>query len=244
MSPELPALNGRALDLGVAVVSGAGSGIGREIALALARRGHRLALVGRRRAPLERTLAEAGGEGLILPADVRDASALADAARSALALGPPEVVVAAAGAAAVAPFLEAEAAEFERIVDVNLLGTARLLRGFLPAMVARGRGAVVPILSVAARQAFPGWSAYAASKWGLLGLVETLRIELAGSGVRIIALTPGATDSPLWNDLPGSWDRQRMIPAAEVADALLWALDAGDAVAIEEIRMRPPGGDL
>lgn len=237
-------MNRRASDLGVAVVTGAGSGIGREIALALARRGHRLALVGRRRAPLERTLAEAGGEGLILPADVRDASDLGEVARSALALGPPEVVVAAAGAAAVAPFLEAEAAEFEHVVEVNLLGTARLLRAFLPTMVARGRGAVVPILSVAARQAFPGWSAYAASKWGLLGLVETLRIELAGSGVRIIALTPGATDSPLWNDLPGSWDRQRMIPAVEVANALLWALDAGDAVAIEEIRMRPPGGDL
>lgn len=237
-------MNGRASDLGVAVVTGAGSGIGREIALALARRGHSLALVGRRRAPLERTLADSGGEGLALSADVRDAPALAEVARSALALGPPEVVVAAAGAAVVAPFLAAEAAEFERIVDVNLLGTARLLRAFLPTMVARGRGAVVPILSVAARQAFPGWSAYAASKWGLLGLVETLRLELAGSGVRVLALTPGATDSPLWNDLPGSWDRQRMIPAVEVAKALLWALDAGDAVAIEEIRMRPPGGDL
>lgn len=237
-------MTGRAADPGVAIISGAGSGIGREIALALARRGHRLALVGRRRGPLERTLAEAGGEGLALPADVCDASALDDVSRAALALGPPEVVVAAAGAASVVSFLEAEPVEFERVVEVNLFGAARLLRAFLPAMVESGRGALVPILSVAARQVFPGWSAYAASKWGLLGLVETLRLELAGSGVRVIALTPGATDSPLWNGLPGSWDRTRMIPAVEVARALVWALDAGDAVAIEEIRMRPPGGDL
>lgn len=234
----------RGQELGIAVVSGAGSGIGREIALALARRGHRLALIGRRRGPLERTLADAGGDGLALPADVRDASALAEAARAALALGPPGVVVPAAGAAAVEPFLEADATGFDRIVDVNLLGAARLLRLFLPAMVERRRGAVVPILSVAARQAFPGWSAYAASKWGLLGLVEALRLELAGSGIRVIALTPGATDSPLWNDLPGAWDRSRMIPAIEVARALAWALDASEGVAIEEIRMRPPGGDL
>lgn len=234
----------RAPERGAAVVTGAGSGIGREIALGLARRGHRLALIGRRREPLERTLAEAGVDGLVLPADVRDPSALAEAARAALALGPPEVVVPAAGAAAVTPFLEADAAGFERIVEVNLFGAARLLRHFLPAMVERGRGAVVPILSVAARQAFPGWSAYAASKWGLLGLVESLRLELAGTGVRVIALTPGATDSPLWNDLPGAWDRERMIPAVEVARALVWALEAGAGVAIEEIRMRPPGGDL
>jgi NADP-dependent 3-hydroxy acid dehydrogenase YdfG len=234
----------REAGLGVAVVSGAGSGIGREIALALARRGHRLALIGRRRGPLERTLADAGGDGVALPADVRDAPALAEAARAALELGPPEVVAPAAGAAAVQPFVESDAAGFERIVDVNLLGAARLLRLFLPTMIERRRGAVVPILSVAARQAFPGWSAYAASKWGLLGLVEALRLELVGSGVRVIALTPGATDSPLWNGLPGSWDRDRMIPAVEVARALTWALDASDGVAIEEIRMRPPGGDL
>jgi NAD(P)-dependent dehydrogenase (short-subunit alcohol dehydrogenase family) len=237
-------VTGREPGLGVAVVSGAGSGIGREVALALGRRGHRLALLGRRREPLERTLADAGGDGRVLPADVADAAAVDDAARSALALGPPEVVVAAAGAAAVAPFLEQPAAEFDRVVAVNLLGTARLLRAFLPALVARGRGTLVPVLSIAARQTFAGWSAYAASKWGLLGLIETLRLELAGSGVRVVALTPGATDSPLWNDLPGAWDRSRMIPAAEVARALLWALDAGDAVAVEEIRMRPPGGDL
>jgi len=242
--PELVAVTRRRPGLGVAVVSGAGSGIGREIALALAERGHRLALIGRRREPLERTLADAGGDGLALPADVRDASALAEAARAALELGPPEVVAPAAGAAVVEPFADADAARFERIVDVNLLGAARLMRLFLPAMIERRRGALVAILSVAARQAFPGWSAYAASKWGLLGLIEALRLELAGSGVRVIALTPGATDSPLWNDLPGSWDRDRMIPAVEVARALTWALDAGDGVAIEEIRMRPPGGDL
>jgi NAD(P)-dependent dehydrogenase (short-subunit alcohol dehydrogenase family) len=107
-----------------------------------------------------------------------------------------------------------------------------------------GAGTLVAILSVAARRVFPGWSAYCASKWGLLGLVETLRAELAGSGVRVLALTPGATATPLWNAIEGEWDRSRMIPPGEVARALLWALEAGERVQIEEIRLQPPGGDL
>jgi NADP-dependent 3-hydroxy acid dehydrogenase YdfG len=231
--------------VGVAVVSGAGSGIGREIALALARRGRRLALIGRRAEALRAVLQESGVSGLALDLDVRDAAALeAAAARVELELGPVEEVVPAAGVAAVAPFLEAPASEFEAVVATNLSGAANLARAFLPAMVRRGRGTLVALLSVASRRAFPGWSAYCASKFGLLGLVEVLREELAESGVRVVAVAPGATASPLWNGLPGEWDRARMIPASEVARAVVWALEAGPGVAVEEIRLRPPGGDL
>jgi NADP-dependent 3-hydroxy acid dehydrogenase YdfG len=231
--------------VGVAVVSGAGSGIGREIALALARRGRSLALVGRRAAPLARVLGDSGARGLVLELDVRDAAGLAAAAlRVESELGPVEEIVPAAGVASVAPFLETPAAEFEAALATNLTGVANLARAFLPAMLERRRGALVALLSVASRRAFPGWSAYCSSKHGLLGLVEVLREELAGTGLRVIAVTPGATASPLWNDLPGEWDRSRMIPAAEVARAVLWALDADPGVAVEEIRLRPPGGDL
>ena len=231
--------------VGVAVVSGAGSGIGREIALALARRGRCLALVGRRAEPLSRVLAESGARGLVLDQDVRDAGGLATAAiRVERELGPVEEVVPAAGIASVAPFLATPAADFEAAMATNLTGVANLARAFLPAMLERRRGVLVALLSVASRRAFPGWSAYCSSKFGLLGLVEVLREELAGTGVRVVAVTPGATASPLWNGLPGQWDRTRMIPPAEVARAVLWALDADPSVAVEEIRLRPPGGDL
>ena len=230
---------------GVAVVSGAGSGIGREIALALARRGHRLALIGRRAAPLEATLRDAGGAGETFALDVRDAAAVEDAfGRVEERVGAVDVVVPAAGLARVAPFAEQSAAEFDEILSTNLTGAANLMRSSLPGLRRRGGGTLVVLLSVAARSAFPGWSAYVASKWGLLGLTEALRVELAGSGVRVVAITPGATDSPLWNSVAGSWDRSRMLPAASVADAVVWALDAGGAAAVEEIRLRPPGGDL
>ena len=228
---------------GVAVVSGAGSGLGQAVALELGRRGHPLALLGRRSGPLESTLASAGGRGAAFLCDVRDPRAVARAAASLIErFGPPEVVVPAAGSALVAPLESTEPAAFTDLVATNLTGVFVLLRALLPAMRSNRRGWLFPILSVAARRGFPNWSAYCATKWGLAGLIAALREELAGSGVRITALYPGATDTPIWNQLPGSWDRSTMIPAAEVARAVAYALDADDAAAVEEIHWNPSAG--
>jgi NADP-dependent 3-hydroxy acid dehydrogenase YdfG len=229
----------------VAVVSGAGSGIGEAVARALAARGDAVALLGRRSAPLESLAGELGGAAVAYPVDVRDATRLAAVAeRIEREQGEVAIVVAAAGVARVGRLTALTPEEIRDTVETNLLGTAFLFRAFLPPMLERGRGALVPLLSVAARKAFPEWSAYCASKWGTLGLVEALRAELSGSGVRILALTPGATQTPLWNAVGGAWDRSRMIPPREIAQALLWALASGERVAVEEIRLQPPGGDL
>lgn len=229
----------------MAVVSGGGTGLGREVALELARRGHPLALLGRRAGPLEQVLAAAGGDGLALAGDVRDPAAVA---RTAAAVeerwGAAEVVVPAAGLARIAPLEETSPEVFDEVVGTNLTGTFLLLRALLPAMKRRGRGWIFPLLSVAARQGFPGWSAYCASKWGLAGLVAALRQELAGSGVRVTALYPGATATGLWDGLPGEWDRARMVPPGEVARAVAFALDADPATTVEEIHLGPAGGAL
>ena len=230
---------------GVAVVSGGGSGIGREIALALARRGHPLALLGRRKALLEQTLSEAGGEGLSLPCDVRDADSVAAAAREIeKRWGAAALVVPAAGLAAIAPLDETPPDRFRDVLDTNLTGTFLLLRALLPGMKRRGGGWIFPILSTAAQRGFPGWSAYCASKWGLAGLVAALREELRGTGVRLTALYPGATDSPLWDELPGTWNRALMVPSREVARAVVNALEADPSTLIEEIHLGPLGGAL
>jgi NAD(P)-dependent dehydrogenase (short-subunit alcohol dehydrogenase family) len=233
----------------VAVVSGAGSGIGREIALELGRRGFALALLGRRPAPLEATLAMAGllpsASGLALPCDVRDAAAVAHAAAAVEARwGAADLVVPAAGAAQIRPFAELSAEGFATTVETNLTGVFLLLRALLPAMRRRGRGWIFAILSVAARRAFPGWAAYCASKWGLAGLLAALREELAGSGVRLTSIYPGATDTPIWEAVPGEWDRAVMVPPAEVARALGCALDADPRALVEEIHLGPAGGAL
>jgi NAD(P)-dependent dehydrogenase (short-subunit alcohol dehydrogenase family) len=233
---------------GVAVISGGGTGIGREIALELARRGFDLALLGRREEPLRQTLEESGANGLALVCDVRDAAAVAQASdrihRQWEAAG---IVIPAAGVAHIAPLVDLSPEAFAETIDVNLTGTALLIRALLPAMKRRERGWIFPILSVAARKGFPGWSAYCASKWGLAGLVAALREELAGSGVRgvrIVALYPGATDTPIWDSAPGDWNRAAMIPPREVARALGFALDADPSTLVEEIHLGPAGGAL
>lgn len=238
-------MEGRSQIRGVAVISGGGTGIGREIALELARRGFDLALLGRREEPLRQTLEESGADGLSLVCDVRDASRIQQAAdRIHRQWGAAEVVVPAAGVAHIAPLDALTPEAFAETVGVNLTGTALLIRALLPAMKERGRGWIVPILSVAARRGFPGWSAYCASKWGLAGLVAALREELSGSGVRITALYPGATDTPIWDTAPGEWNRAAMIPPREVARALGFALDSDPSTLVEEIHLGPAGGAL
>lgn len=230
---------------GVAVVSGGGSGIGREIALELARRGHPLALLGRRSQPLEETLAAVGGDGLVLACDVRETGAVEAAVRTLEdRWGAAAVVVPAAGVVSLSPLEETDPERFREMIETNLTGTFLLLRALLPAMKKQGSGRIFPILSTAARRGFPGWSAYCASKWGLAGLVAALREELRGSGVHITALYPGATDSPLWDDLPGDWNRSLMVPAREVARAVATALDADPSTLFEEIHLGPAGGAL
>lgn len=232
---------------GVAVVSGGGSGLGREIALELGRRGYALALLGRRQAPLEETLELAGvqANGLVLPGDVRDAVALERCAEEiGSRWGAADVVVPAAGVTAIAPVEQTSPDDFHAILETNLTGVFLLIRVLLPAMKMRGRGWIIPILSLAAKRGFPGWSAYCASKWGLRGLVAALREELRGTGVRVTALYPGATDTPIWDRLPGEWNRAAMVPPREVARALGYVLDADPSTVVEEVHLGPAGGAL
>lgn len=238
-------MEGRPQTRGVAVISGGGTGIGREVALELARRGFDLALLGRREEPLRQTLEESGANGISLVCDVRDAAAVAQASDQIhQRWEAAEVVFPAAGVAHIAPLDDLTPEAIAETIDVNLTGTALLLHALLPAMKQRGRGWIVPILSVAARRGFPGWSAYCASKWGLAGLIAALREELSGSGVRITALYPGATDTPIWDTAPGDWNRAAMIPPREVARALGFALDADPSTLVEEIHLGPAAGAL
>ncbi len=214
------------------------------MALALGRRGHPLVLLGRRAEPLTATLRAAGGKGMAVVADARDARAVQAAIDRGVAAGyRPQVVVPSAGIARVAPLASMAPEALRETIETNLLGALFLYRACLPELLERG-GHLFALLSVAAKRGFSDWSAYAASKWGLRGAVAALREELVGSSVRVTEIYPGATDSPLWETVPGEWNRGSMISPEAVAKAVVWALEADPTASVEEIHLQPRGGNL
>ncbi|AHG90242.1 short-chain dehydrogenase/reductase SDR [Gemmatirosa kalamazoonensis] len=232
-----------------AVVTGASRGIGRAVAQSLAAAGARVALVARseaRLAVLADELARHGEAPLVLPCDVHDAVQVrATAERAAAAFGGvPDVLVNAAGVFALAPIDATDPDDFARAVDANLVGPFRMLHAFVGGMRARGTGHVVTIGSIADHATFPENGAYAASKFGLRGLHEVLRAELRGTGVRATLVSPGPVDTALWDAIdpdarPGFTPRAKMLRAADVADAVLYAVTAPPNVNVDLVRLTP-----
>ncbi|QEC48365.1 SDR family oxidoreductase [Baekduia soli] len=181
---------------GAAIVTGAGQGIGRRIAVRLAAEGHAVALAARSAGALDEAAAEiaaAGGRALAVPTDVTDAAQVDHLAAIAEAeLGPVAVVVSAAGIAGpTAPLWEITPEQWEETFAVNVTGTYLLCRAALPAMLQRGAGSVVVIGSVTGKRPLLGRTPYAASKTALIGLVRTLAWDAGPHGVRVNLVSPG-----------------------------------------------------
>ncbi len=198
-----------------AVVTGASSGIGAATAIALASAGFPVALGARRVERCEQvveTLRAEGHEAVAHPLDLHDPDSVgAFAASVADDLGEVEVVVSCAGAVAPGVVHEIDSERFARELDLNLVGAHRLVRAFVPGMVARRRGDVVLVSSDVAVRARPFTAAYAAGKWGLEGMAQSMQMELEGTGVRVSVVRPG----PTWSEMGSDWDDAA---AADVLD--------------------------
>jgi 3-oxoacyl-[acyl-carrier protein] reductase len=186
----------------LAVVTGAGSGIGRATALVLARRGLDVALVGRTEAPLREVASEAARAGVKTLVALADVSVGADVTRATgeitRALGTPRVVVNNAGIAGrKARIEELGEDEWHAVLGANLTGVFLVTRAFLPAMRAAGEGRLVTIASISSTLGSPGLAPYAASKWGAVGFTKSLAEELRGSGLQALAVLPGSVDTPM-----------------------------------------------
>lgn len=180
-------------------ITGASSGIGEALARHYASTGARLGLVGRRREALEALAARLPTDTRVYCADVGDAPAMAEAARDFIAaVGVPEVVIGSAGVSAGTLSEHAEDGPvFERILRTNVLGLVHTFQPFVDPMRTQGRGTLVGIASVAGVRGLPGAGAYSASKAAAVRYLESLRVELHGSGVRVVTLSPGYIDTPM-----------------------------------------------
>lgn len=215
----------------IAIVTGAGRGIGRAIAVDLARRGCDLALLGR---TIE-SLADAAGDvvatgrrALAVPCDVADSAAVEDAATRVMAdLGVPDIVVANAGVVHRAPVLTMTDAEWDEVIDVNLKGTFLTMRAFLGRMLDLRRGRFIAIGSISSTMGTARQSAYCAAKWGTVGFVKSLAEELRGTGLQAMCVMPGSVDTDM---LKGSGFAPAMQPEDVARTVSFLALDAPDAM--------------
>ena len=181
------------------VITGASSGIGTALARRYAGAQTALALIARREDELTRLAGSLAGTTVTYPLDVTDTAALERAARDFVArYGAPDLVIAAAGVSVGTHGDEiADLAKLRRVLEVNTTGLAAALAVFAPAMRAAGKGTLVGIASVAGFRGIPGAGAYSASKAAAIAWLESLRTELAGSGVAVVTICPGYVDTPM-----------------------------------------------
>lgn len=196
----------------VALVTGANSGIGREIALALAMAGAAVVLVARRREPLaeaQREIELAGGRAMVLPCDLSDRVALGECAREAgRAFGEPDILVSAAGMNPRKPMAEISEADWDATVKLNLDAPFFLAQKLAPAMLARGWGRIINIASLQSVRAFTNGAPYGATKGGIMQLTRAQAEAWSRHGVNANAIAPGffptALTAPVVND-PQKW---------------------------------------
>jgi NAD(P)-dependent dehydrogenase (short-subunit alcohol dehydrogenase family) len=155
---------------------------------------------------------------------------------------PLDVLINNAGIGIVKPALEHTFEEWQKTIAVNITAPFLLMKGLIPKM-AKG-SSVVNILSIAAKTVFPNWSSYCMSKFALDGFTRSIREELRSSGIRVINIYPGSTNTDIWNNIPGHWPREQMIQPHDIADAIALALAQRSDVVVEDISLGPLGGVL
>ncbi|WP_374484994.1 SDR family oxidoreductase [Zoogloea sp.] len=218
-------------------ITGASSGIGAALARHYAASGASLGLVGRRLDALTELVASLPGTHAVYRVDVAEPGALADAATDFMArFGVPDVVIANAGVSVGTLTEEADdLSAFERVMRTNVLGMVATFQPFVTPLRGRGCGRLVGIASVAGIRGLPGAGAYSASKAAAIAYLESLRVELRGSGVKVVTIAPGYIDTPMTAINP--YPMPFLLPADEAARRFARAIEAGVGYTVIPWRM-------
>ncbi|KAI1446653.1 putative NRPS-like enzyme [Annulohypoxylon stygium] len=235
----------------VAVVTGASSGIGAAVAAALAREGANVAIAARRTEALEtlkNKITNSGSKVLVRKTDVTDRKQVESLMQAATEeLGPIDILVCCAGVMYYTLMANVHMDEWERTVDVNCKGLMYCLGATVPGMLARGSGHVLAISSDAGRKVFPGLGVYSGSKFFVEATLQSLRLETAGSGLRVTSVQPGNTDTGLLGISTdaealkkyGEPSGAKVLSAEEVAGAIMYAVKQPSHVAVNEVLIEP-----
>jgi len=226
----------------VALVTGAGRGIGRATALALAREGCHVCVAARTEAEIAAAAAEIralGARALAVPTDVSQPEQVARLFAAVQAeLGQVDLLINNAGALRIAPLAETTTEDWDRILGVTLTGTFLCVKAALPAMMGRRRGTIINMASTAGKKHYPNQGAYCAAKHGVVGLTKVLAAEMREWGVRVCAVCPGGVNTRLVLEqrddiVPDEW-----MDPEDIADLCVFIAKLPPKAAIDEVVIR------
>jgi 3-oxoacyl-[acyl-carrier protein] reductase len=224
----------------VAVVTGAGRGIGRAIAIELGRMGARVALAARSVSELESTAQQIGATGTVFPTDVRNRDDVHKLLEGAAAIGPIDILVNAAGTGVFGQLVEFSDADYDTILDTNLRSIFLTSRHVLPSMISRRTGHIINIASIAGKVGSATRAVYCASKFGVVGFSESLAEEVRQHGIRVSLICPGSTDTGFPSDpIREGKARARMLSPADIAHAVRMIVTQEPNSFISEVILRP-----
>lgn len=224
----------------VAVVTGAGRGMGRAIAVELGKLGARVVLVARSKAQLEETGRIIGPSASVMPADVRKKEELQNVfEQTATAFGPVDILVNAAGLGIFGSVVDYKDEDFGTIIETNLRGIFYTCRFVLPSMIERKKGHIINIASIAGKVGSATRAVYCASKFGVVGFTESLAEEVRQYGIRAAIICPGSTDSGFSPSNHAGKARDKMLRPDDIAHAVRAIVTQEPNSFISEIILRP-----
>ena len=233
-----------------AIITGASSGIGKATALALAKAGINVALVSRSLNSLETVAQACTQQGVKAKPYVMDLSELtkipATIQEIVADFGDIDIIVNNAGMGYTNLLRETPLADWQQVINLNLTSDFQCVQGVLPRMRERKQGTIINVASIAATQAFPEWGAYSVSKAALLSFSKVLATEERSHGIRVMTVSPGAVNTPIWDTdtVKADFERSAMLTPELVAQTILQAALLPAEAVIEELTVLPSAGTL
>jgi 3-oxoacyl-[acyl-carrier protein] reductase len=215
-----------------ALVTGASRGIGFGVALRLAQEGIKTAIVGRDQIRIEQAAKKitelSGTQTIAIAGDVSSWNDCVSAVDQVVKqFGSIDVLVPNAGIGVIGSVEESDPSDWAKMMEVNYLGTAHIVKAALPTMKKQGAGDVIAIVSAGGTKGYPEWSGYCATKWAVMGFMDSFAQEVIAQGIRVSTLCPGGVDTAFWDDLnkeinrAGSEGRSKLMSPADVAELVM-----------------------